>query len=116
MAHRVFVFGSNLAGKHGAGSALEAKRRWGARQGVGVGRQGDSYAIPTKDYQLQPLPLHHIAKYVDQFLAYAWDHPTLTFDVVAIGTGLAGYEADQIRPMFDAAHRLPNVRLPREFR
>jgi hypothetical protein len=26
----IFVFGSNLSGRHGAGSALEARLHWGA--------------------------------------------------------------------------------------
>ena len=44
----IFVFGSNLAGNHGAGAALEAHKNWGAKLGVGIGLTGDSYAIPTK--------------------------------------------------------------------
>lgn len=34
---RVFVFGSNLAGRHGAGAALEARLRHGAIYGCGEG-------------------------------------------------------------------------------
>ena len=45
----IFVFGSNLAGRHGAGAALCALREHGAIYGQGVGLQGNSYAIPTKD-------------------------------------------------------------------
>ena len=45
----IFVFGSNLAGRHGKGAALWARQHRGAVYGVGVGRTGDSYAIPTKD-------------------------------------------------------------------
>ena len=47
----IFVFGSNLAGRHGKGAALHAKLHYGAIVGRGVGRQGNSYAIPTKDYR-----------------------------------------------------------------
>lgn len=49
----IFVFGSNLAGRHGAGSALEALKKHGAIYGQGVGRQGNSYAIPTNDERLR---------------------------------------------------------------
>ena len=66
----VFVFGSNLSGRHGAGSALEARKRHGAIYGRGVGPQGASYAIPTKDRDLQTLPLEVIADYVRDFLAF----------------------------------------------
>lgn len=34
--NQVFVFGSNLAGIHGAGAALQAKRDFGAKQGCGI--------------------------------------------------------------------------------
>ena len=49
----IFVFGSNLAGRHGAGAALYAARKYGAKYGVGVGRTGDAYALPTKDENLK---------------------------------------------------------------
>ena len=96
----IFVFGSNLAGRHGKGAALHARKHWGAIYGRGIGRQGNSFAIPTKDGGLHTLPLSEIQQYVNGFLFYAREHPELTFQVTAIGTGLAGYSADQIGPMF----------------
>lgn len=96
--NRIFVFASNLAGRHGAGSALEAMRHWGAIRGRGVGRQGNSYAIPTKDARLKVLPLERIKPYVDEFQLYAHVHPTLSFYVVPIGCGLAGYAPIEIAP------------------
>jgi hypothetical protein len=47
-ARRVFVFGSNLAGRHGKGAALAARREHGAIYGQGEGPQGFAHAIPTK--------------------------------------------------------------------
>ena len=44
---KIFVFGSNQAGRHGKGSALEARRNHGAVYGVGEGPTGNAYAIPT---------------------------------------------------------------------
>lgn len=109
----VFVFGSNLAGRHGKGAALWAKQHRGAIQGQGEGRQGDSYAIPTKDANLRPLPLHTIAEAVSRFLEYTEDHRDLTYEVTPIGCGLAGYRPEQIAPMFAAAQ--PHVHMPPEF-
>ena len=43
----VFVFGSNLAGRHGAGAAKFAREHHGAVYGQGVGFEGSSYAIAT---------------------------------------------------------------------
>jgi hypothetical protein len=110
----VFVFGSNLAGRHGKGAALWARQHRGAIYGQGVGRQGISYAIPTKDHQLHVLPLELIRGYVDEFLRYASRCANLRFEVTPIGCGLAGYRPDQIAPMF--ANAPSNVTLPSAFR
>lgn len=95
-----FVFGSNLAGRHGAGAALCALQKHGAIYGQGKGLQGDSYALPTKDASLNSLPLTAIAKYVEEFLKFAESRPELTFRVTKIGCGLAGYTESEIAPMF----------------
>jgi hypothetical protein len=96
----IFVFGSNTAGIHGAGAARFAVKNHGAIYGQGFGLQGNSYAIPTKDDKIKTLPLDVIAKYVDEFIFYASYHFDWKFKVTAIGTGLAGYTAQQIAPMF----------------
>jgi hypothetical protein len=110
----IFVFGSNLAGRHGRGAALCARRYHGAIYGQGVGLQGDSWAIPTKDWQMRTLPLDEIAFYVVAFLVQAeLFYPDRTFVVTPIGCGLAGYTPEQIAPMFRDAPK--NVILPPEF-
>lgn len=97
----IFVFGSNLAGRHGKGAALYARKNHGAIYGVGIGMQGNSYAIPTKDEALRTLSLDRIATYVENFIGYALSRPDLTFSVTPIGCGLAGYRQEQIRPLFE---------------
>lgn len=109
----IFVFGSNRAGRHGRGSALEALRNHGAQYGQGEGMQGKSYAIPTKDEHLRSLPLEEIQAAVQRFLDVARTRPRDEFRVVAIGCGLAGYAPAQIAPFFRDAP--DNVRLPKEF-
>lgn len=109
----IFVFGSNLAGRHGAGAALFAAKNHGAVYGVGMGLQGNSYAIPTKNRNIETLPLGYIQEYVDIFIKYARANPDLQFQLTAIGCGLAGYKPEQIAPMF--AQVPPNVQLPPEF-
>jgi hypothetical protein len=113
MSRTFFVFGSNLAGRHGKGAALYALQHHGAKYGSPVGFQGDSYAIPTKDRLLKPLPLDAIQFYVEEFLERAREHPTWMFHVTRIGCGLAGYTDAQIAPMFCGAP--PNVLLPGEW-
>ena len=99
----IFVFGSNLAGRHGKGAALTARQRYGAIRGRGEGLQGRSYAIPTKDHRLNSLPLSEIRKHVIRFLIFAYDHPELEFQITPIGCGLAGYKPAQIAPFFQDA-------------
>ena len=112
-SNEVFTFASNLAGRHGKGSALEAREKHGAIYGQGVGFQGQSYAIPTKDANLHSLQLWEINQHVSDFLEFATKNPDLTFNVVAIGCGLAGYKFHQIAPMFRNAPS--NCNLPVEF-
>lgn len=110
----IFVFGSNLAGRHGKGAALYAKQHHGAIYGQGVGPQGNSYAIPTKKANLKVLPLDEIRAFVEIFIAYALAHPKLVFEVTRIGCGLAGYRDQDIAPMF--AHAPANCQLPEGWR
>lgn len=113
MTRNIFVFGSNLAGLHGAGSALAAIKNYGAKRGQGIGLQGESYAIPTKGHNLEVLPLMIIHSHVDDFIGFAQDHDDMTFNIVAIGCGLAGYKPEEIAPMFKSAPA--NCILPVEF-
>lgn len=100
---KVFVFGSNLSGRHGKGAALEARKNWGAVYGQGVGRQGASYAIPTKDENLFPMPLSRIRDYVEEFLKHAEQNREDTFLLTKVGCGLAGKKEEDIAPMFQDA-------------
>ena len=111
--NEVFVFGSNLAGRHGKGAALTASRKFGAIYGQGEGMMGRSYAIPTKDKHLRTLPLDRIECAVRYFLWFARTNPDLRFLLTPIGCGLAGYKPRQIAPMFINAPA--NVVLPPEF-
>lgn len=111
----VFVFGSNLAGIHGAGAALLAKQRFGAINGKSEGLQGRSYALPTKNRELKTLPLSEIQKYINEFLSFARRTPELKFYMTLIGCGLAGYKPEDIAPIFKIHSIPPNVWLPIEF-
>lgn len=109
----IFVFGSNLAGRHGAGAAKFAVKNHGAIYGQGWGLQGNSFAIPTKCANIRTLPLSLIETYVEKFKSYAQEHPELIFQLTPIGCGLAGYKHEDIGPMFKNSP--PNVVIPVEF-
>lgn len=108
--NQVFVFGSNLAGMHGGGAARVARLRFGAVMGNGVGMQGRSYAIPTMQGGTET-----IRPYVNDFIAYAKEHPELTFLVTPIGCGIAGFEPEDIAPLFELASYVENIWLPKSF-
>jgi hypothetical protein len=116
---QIFVFGSNLGGRHGKGAALFAIRNFGAIYGQASGLQGQSYAIPTKDndHPMRPLELHVVDAYVVTFLTFARVHPEFTFVCTAIGCGLAEFSPARIAPLFLKRNRkLPeNVWLPEAF-
>ena len=109
--NEIFVFGSNLAGMHGGGAARLAYEQFGAEWGVGVGRTGQCYAIPTMHGGVE-----EIRPYVEDFIRYAEQHPELIFLVTRIGCGIAGFTEEQIAPLFAEARDLQNVALPKGWR
>lgn len=104
MTKQIFVFGSNLAGIHGAGAALAARQNHGAILGQGSGLMGNSYGIPTKGYNLEVLPKTSIALEVVKFNMFTWNNPDMEFKVTKIGCGLAGYRDDEIAFLFTGAN------------
>jgi hypothetical protein len=104
---RVFVFGSNLAGIHGAGAAKEAAAKFGALYGCGHGWQplNQSYAIPTKDRRIHTLALDEIKLYIDEFVRLTQSPFVMNsgYWVTRVGCGLAGYQDHDIAPLFRGA-------------
>ncbi len=123
--NQVFVFGSNTAGEHAGGAAAFASMNCDAIKGIGEGRQGMSYAIPTCTRSMGGgngvvLTLDEVERAVNRFIVYADSFPSLTFFVTRIGCGIAGFTDEQIAPLFTpfaASHRgmLDNLILPPEW-
>lgn len=99
----IFVFGSNLAGIHGAGAAKVAKTTFNAEFGVSVGPTGHCYAIPTKDANFNVIDLGRIYYSVKDFCEATRAEPYKRWFVTRVGCGLAGYSDSQIAPMFKDA-------------
>lgn len=112
--NEIFVFGSNLAGIHGAGAA-KCALAFGAKMGVSIGFSGETYALPTKDESLKTLPISAVSRWVKAFLSWAVLYREFTFLVTPIGCGLAGYTPEEIAPLFRDAVELDNVHLPADF-
>jgi hypothetical protein len=105
--NQIFVFGSNLAGKHYGGAARQAFQDFGATWGLGAGLSGQSYAIPTMG------GIDEIKLYVRQFLEIAVLLSQFTFLMTAIGTGIAGYSTEEMKALF---MNVPsNIILPEEW-
>lgn len=108
--NEIFVFGSNLQGIHAGGAAFTARLNFGAKMGVGVGLQGQSYAIPTMQGGVET-----IKPYVDQFISFAENNLDKDFLVTRIGCGIAGFSPEEIAPLFKKARHMCNVWLPADF-
>lgn len=107
----IFVFGSNKAGIHGAGAAKYAHKVLGAEWGIGEGLTGGSkdnpmcYALPTKGWKIEKLPLFEIKNSVTRFIEVAeyWALRSAEFQVTRVGCGLGGHIDADIAPLFRAA-------------
>lgn len=114
-SNEIFVFGSNLGGKHGKGAAKTALT-WGAKWGQAKGLQGRTYGIPTKSYNVsRVLSISEIKPFVDEFILFAKENPNLIFLVTELGCGLSGYKPKDIAPLFKDAIGVKNIYLPKRF-
>lgn len=100
---QIFVFGSNLAGFHGAGAAKFANIDRGLRYGHGAtGWHKDhfTYGIPTKNQNIQTMHISEIKPYIDQFVTFTRHYPDLSFFLTTVGCGLAGFKHEKMAPLF----------------
>lgn len=111
----IFVFGSNLSGRHGKGAALYARQHKGAIYGQGVGLQGSSYAIPTKDHNIRTMPIDQIEPYVKEFLMFADENLDMDFALTPIGCGLAGHKKVDMIKMIRLHYIPENVYFTRDW-
>lgn len=105
----IFVFGSNRAGRHGAGAALFAAKHYGAKRGVGEGLTGDSYALPTKGEKLEFLPFSEVDAAICRFLEVAKSMPDTRFLLTPVGCGLAGHSKKDVWAVLKREHIPTNV-------
>lgn len=105
----IFVFGSNLAGIHGAGAAKTARLYFGAKYGIGEGLAGNSYALPTKDGEFNVRSLDSIFGSILKLKECANHNSDKTFYLTRIGQGYAGLNESQIKPLIIRADLPTNV-------
>ena len=121
----IFVFGSNLEGRHGAGAAKLAIEQFGAIYGQGEGLQGNSYALPTKDLRIKEnngfrsISKENIIKSIKKLYDVAKKYPDKQFKVAYRNTyskSLNGYTGFEMIDMFVQAGSIPdNIIFSREW-
>lgn len=140
---RIFIFGSNATGFHGAGSAgwafrgnsdnnwrscpiMDAARQhgdgykgvlavYGQARGLQQGTRGWSYAVQTitKPGARRSLPLEEIASQVDTLIKHMSQNPEDTYCLTPIGCGYSGYTVDEMKPLWEKCLAQPNCRWAR---
>ena len=111
--NKIFVFGSNLAGYHAAGAAFQAKKKFGAVEGIGEGITGRCYALPTLDKNLGKFSDEDFYKHVLKFRKCAEARPGLEFLLTKIGCGIAGYSEEYVKEKFKKVPK--NVVKPKDW-
>ena len=113
--NQIFVFGSNMNGNHAGGAARLAVEKFGAIMGQAEGIQGQSYAIPTLDEDMEKVTEEDLINYLGNLRHFANEHPEKEFLLTAIGTGIAGFDTNYMAYMVLRANFPGNVTIPEEF-
>lgn len=98
--NEVFVFGSNTAGRHGRGAALQAREVFGAVYGVGEGHTGRCYAFPTLDANLNKRSLTELTESVQKLYTACRENPEKIYLLTKVGCGIAAYPEETMRGLF----------------
>lgn len=114
-ANARFVFGSNTAGRHGAGAAKDAAKHFGAQEGIGEGETGQAYALPTVAYDgagafsenARPVSAEAFGAALERLVAHATAKSGIDYVMTDVGTGLAGLERAVIDAVWKALSALP---------
>lgn len=96
----VWVFESNIGGRHARGAAAIAVKCRGAEEGKCSGAAGSSYAIPTRDRENELLPWDDIENHVRTFRNYAEAHPNQTFRILPSPHGKSEQEHARFADIF----------------
>lgn len=112
--NQVFVFGSNLAGKHIGGGAKQALEKFGAIEGQSEGLQGQSYAFPTLTKEFQQRHHLDLKESIRKLFHVAVEHDDKEFLLTKVGCGIAGYSEAYMKGMFRDMPK--NVTLPEDWK
>jgi len=111
LPNQIFVFGSNLNGNHAGGAALQAKKDFGAEDGVSEGLTGQSYAFPTLDKDMQKVSKEDLLKSKELLYKVAEENKDKEFLVTKVGCGIAGFTEEEMKEIFKG-EKPNNIVLP----
>lgn len=110
----IFVFGSNPEGRHGAGAAKVAWKKFGAKYYQGSGLQGNAYGLVTKDLRLpgtRNVSKEDIEANIKELYDVARTMPDKKFKIAYMNGPdkytLNGYNGEEMVEMF-MAHEIPD--------
>jgi hypothetical protein len=104
--NQIFVFGSNTQGRHGKGTALMAREKFGAKYGQASGLQGQSWGMITTDLTKSYRPSVLKSKVIleiNKLYEYASQNTELEFLVAYTGLNnrnLSGFTNQEFADMF----------------
>jgi hypothetical protein len=98
--NQIFVFGSNLSGKHLGGAAKFAKDNFGAKEGKGEGITGQCYAFPTLTKDFKQRNHTDLKTSVERLFNFAIENPNKEFLLTEVGTGIANYPVSYMQGLF----------------
>lgn len=119
--NEIFVFGSNTMGQHYGGAAKIAHEKFGAVWGVAQGLSGQTYAIPTIDFDTwKPVKRSFLLLCMQRFIRFVHKNPGKKFYLTKIGCGIAGWDIEEVKEIFQDAFNgegiIPdNLIVPKEF-
>jgi len=112
--NQIFVFGSNLAGRHAGGAAKQAHKDFGAEWGISRGRTGQSYAFPTLDKEMNQLPIEELKNEVKYLYEYCEGNKDQTFLLTKVGCGIAQIRESVMKSLFTNPPK--NLVLPEDWK
>lgn len=118
--NQIFVFGSNIEGRHGAGTARLCLNKYGAKWGQASGLQGQSYGLITTDLRIYKRPSRsrdQIIEEIKKLYSFAKNNPDKEFLVAytANGYNLCGYTSKQLANLFSIVEIPENVVFNEDF-
>ena len=96
----IIVFGSNLNGDHAGGLARVCADKFGAEHGVGEGRTGQCYALPTLGASMERVSAKELRLSVAKLVDFANQNTGNIILLTKVGCGIAGFKEDRIKNFF----------------